>query len=98
MRVPTRRVLLIEAMVLLRDWPLVLVMCVASFVNKVIALGPPVLEKNSEVNCSFSILMTLRLLHFLVLVVSIHFCWGFKTLLLGAPGCQTRTSKNADST
>ena len=44
-----RRRRLIEAMVLLRDWPLVLVICFANFLTNIIAWGPmpPVVEKHS---------------------------------------------------
>ena len=43
-----RRRRLMEAMVLLRDWPLVLVICFANFLTNIIAWGPmpPVVEKH----------------------------------------------------
>ena len=44
-----RRRRLMEAMVLLRDWPLVLVIFLANFLTNIIAWGPmpPVVEKHS---------------------------------------------------
>ena len=44
-----RRRRLMEAMVLLRDWPLDLVICFANFLTNIIAWGPmpPVVEKHS---------------------------------------------------
>ena len=89
------------AMVLLRVWPLVLVMCFASFLTNTIAWGPmpPVVEKQSGANVPFSIWMTLWLYFFIFLSSwSAYISTGVsKTLLVGAPGCETRTSKNARS-
>ena len=93
-------------MVFQRVWPLVLVMCFASFLTNTIAWAwgpmPPVVEKQSVANVPISICMTLH-----GLVVLFHFLssWSAyistgvsKTLLVGASsGCETHTSKNARS-
>ena len=51
-----RRRRLMEAMVLLRDWPLALVICFANFLTNIIAWGPmpPVVEKHSGAKVPFS--------------------------------------------
>ena len=48
---------------LLRDWPLVLVICFANFLTNIIAWGPmpPVVEKHSGAKVPFSTRMTLWL-------------------------------------
>ena len=64
-------------MVLLRVWPLVLVMCFASFLTNTIAWGPmpPVVEKQSGANVPFSIWMTLSKCSFFNLDDSVVVLW-----------------------